>query len=151
MAYGMKMITPQMVNESDDPAKLFCEYAQQRIGIPRATARDVMAVKKKAKLFFEEYPHTNWTTLCKVVVWMVANKRRVPNVHGVIDNYRYAWAKGQLPELDPANMEDPEADHLIREALKIETDELWRRRLIMATPSHKREVYEFWRQNSVVA
>lgn len=152
MAHGMIRWTPVMVNEADDPYYAFCEYAKQTLGVPHPSRTGMAALRRKCKVFFKEYPHTDWYTLCRVVGWMAANKRRVPDVFMIVDNYRYAWAKGALPELDPRNMEDPEADAMISQALSVETDERWRRRLLLAqAPHEKREVYASWQEEAAMA
>lgn len=145
MAYGMKRWTPTAVNEADDPCAAFCQYIQQTLGVPAPTHADRGQLRKRTNEFFEQYPHTDWHTLCRVVTWMVANKRRVPRVSQVMDFVKFAWAKGQLSELDPANIEDAEADMMINTALQIEEDPDWRKRLLLArSPQTKREVYALW-------
>ncbi len=152
MAYGMKRWTPAMVNEADDPYFAFCEYTKQVLGVPHPTNADKVILRRKCKAFFKEYPHTDWFTMCRIVNWMVRNKRRVPKMYMVVDHYRYAWAKGALPELDPRYAEDAEADAMIAQALAVESDERWRRRLLLAQdPIQKREVYASWREEAMAS
>lgn len=150
MAYGMTTWTPSMVQNADDPHAAFCEYVQQRLGTPPPTRADRGKLRKEANAFFERYPHTDWYSLCRVVIWAASRKVRPARVCTVLGYVRHAWSAGALPELDPVNATDPEADALVQAALRLETDPRWRRRLILArSPGAKREVYDLWENEAM--
>lgn len=150
MSYGMVTWTPTMVQNADDQYDAFSQYVQQRLGTPAPTQVDRAKLKKEVKIFFKQYPHTDWHSLCRVVIWAASRKVRPVRVYTVLNYVRYAWAAGALPELDPGNATDPEADALVQVALRMETDPRWRRRLVLArSPGAKREVYSLWENEAM--
>lgn len=141
--------TPDLVNAAEDPTRAFAEYVQQTLGVPWPTQRDMVILRKKVNDFFELYPQADYRTLCRVVVFMRSRKRRVSRMWMVVEEFRKAWAAGQLPELDPGYVRDDGIKTLIEEALTVETDPVWRRRLLLAQgPASQREVYVSWQQST---
>ncbi len=132
MSILLKIWTPDEVQLAKDPAKAFCSYVQQSVGVPHPTIKDVVLVRKKAKEFFANYPNTDWRTLCRIAAWCKARKIRLSRPWKIIDRFREAYVGGFLPELDNANRVDEDIETQIQTALQVESNEAWRRRLIMA-------------------
>ncbi len=140
------LITPDDVQNADDPAKEFAEYCRQTLGTPWPTLKDMIILRKKTKEFFEHYPHATWHTLCRVVVFSRSRKRRHAHVWAVMEDFRRAYVAGVLPELDPVNRVDEKFAGLVERALESEDDPSWRRRLLLAQGSQQEEVYSVWRK-----
>lgn len=141
----LKTWTPDDVQHAPDPAHAFAEYVQQTLGVPWPTVKDMAILRKKCREFFEHYPQVDWRTLCRVVVYMRNRKRRVPRMWMVVDEFRKAYTAGQLPELDPHRRDDEAITARINEALAVEDDEIWRRRLVLAEGAvHQQEVFQQW-------
>lgn len=142
--------TPDTVEAAEDQAAAFAEYVQQTMGVPWPTIRDMSILRKKIKDFFALYPTADYRTLCRVVGFMRSRRRRVPRTWMVVDEFRKAWAAGQLPELDPGYCSNPSLDAAIAEALTVEQDPAWRRRLLLAQdPASRQEVYASWQSASL--
>lgn len=127
--------------------KSFADYAQQEAGIPRPTQKQIAQLRAAANQFFEEYPHTSWGTLAKIVDWAKARRQRYATPSNLIrGGFRFAWQDGYLPELDPDYADvDPDLAIDIERALEVETDPAWRRRLIVANGRGQREeTYREW-------
>lgn len=135
--------TPQLVAEAPDPNLAFANFTQQVLGVPWPTIKDQTILRSRTAEFFEHYPNATWFTLCRVVTWLKAKRKRVPRVWMVVDKFRDCWVDGMLPELDPAEG-DVELEVLIESALTEETDESWRRRLIMTEGPARRAAYDEW-------
>lgn len=120
-----------------DNADSLEQYIKQQLGVGYVTAKDGVVYRKKINEFFEQYPAADWSTLVKVVDWAKSKKRRYDRLYKVIESVRYALADGCLPELVP----DPEKDmdDAIHEALRSETDDNWRRRLLVAQGARAKE------------
>lgn len=124
-----------------DP-RSYMDYVCQTVGTPWAL-QDLHAMRKKTRLFFEQYPQCDWPTLVRVAQWARAKKRRPARAFYVVDYARYAWSDGAVPEMDPSNV-DYNLESRISLALEEETDSLWRERLMMSEGDGRREVYEQW-------
>lgn len=145
MSIGMVRWTPQKVMSAKDPAEAFAGYCEQVAGTPYPTATEMRVLRKKANLFFEQYPQCDWVTLCAVARWTVSRRRRFARVSQIVDQYRYAFEKGAIPELDARNAVDPHLESQITAALFDESDPVWRRRLLLAQSQvDRREVYSMW-------
>lgn len=145
-ASPLKTWTPDAVQEAEDKPRAFAEYAQQTLGVPWPTAKDLVILRKKAKDFFEHYPDADWRTLCRVVSWAANRKRRYSRVWMLVEDFRKAWASGALPELDPNTRRSGTVEEEIFKALETETDETWRRRLLLAQGAmQQEEVLAAWR------
>lgn len=142
----MRNWTPEAVQNHKDPAWAFAEYCAQTAGIPWPNDGDLGKLKIEVRKFFYRYPQCDWYTMCRIVRWMTARKIRVPRLWMVVDFHREAWSKGGLPELDPGyEKPDPVVDQMIQCAIKIETDEQWLDRLMLAqSPTAKQKVYSAW-------
>lgn len=142
--------TPQLVVDAPDPVNAFAEFAQQRLGVPWPTQRDMAILRKKIGEFFDHYPRLTFHTLCRVVEWARQRRWRFDRVWKVIDAFRRAWTDGAIPELDPAQQRDERLDASIAQALESETDPVWRRWLIGAEGEDaRRKVLEDWRAERV--
>ena len=125
----------------------FAAFAQQRLGTPYPTGKAIATLNKSLNEFFEHYPTADFYTMCRVVEWAKQKKKRYPQVYQLVYAFRYAYADGYLPELDP-NVEQPDEslEAKIEAALKVEKDDEWRRRLMIARGVKARtEVFEAWR------
>lgn len=141
--------TPELVNADPDPNRAFAEYCQQTLGIPWPTKQDMAILRKKTREFFKQYPHCNWHTLCRVVVFLRGKKRRPARVWMCVDEYRKAWSHGVIPEINENRHTNEHIEANIAHALEIETDEVWRRRLMLAQGAiTRREVYAEWLTSS---
>lgn len=143
----MSYIEPIKRTEVVDEAS-FARYVCQTLGTPYSTKGDFMMMKKKLKQLREEMPQVTWSTLVGTVDWARAKRKHPPFAANVIDMVRYAFADGYLPELDPNNQErDERLESGIHEALQVETDEEWRRRLSGSFGKGRKEVYAQWLQS----
>lgn len=132
------------MNDVHDP-ETFAKYIQQTLGCPWPRAKDMVVLRKKIKDFFERYPHCDYDTLCKVVNWCKGRKRRFAHVYSVVDQFRYAYQAGYLPEVDESVRLDSQVEEGIREALSMETDDTWRTRLMCSEGSTlRKEVLVNW-------
>lgn len=128
-------------------AKSFASYAQQRLGIPYPTRKSIAVLNKALKEFFAQYPQADYGTMCRLVEWAIAKRKRFAHTYSLVYAFRYAYKDGYLPELDP-NRErtNDDLEALIEAALVVEKDPEWRRRLMVAHGVKARsEVYEAWR------
>lgn len=141
------MIKPEDVND----AKSFAAYAQQKLGTPYPTGKSISILKKSINEFFEHHPQADYFTLCRVVEWAKAKKKRYPYANQLVYAFRYAYADGYLPELDPnAEIVDEDLEEQIEAALRDETNDEWRRRLITASGiTARREVFEAWQKHRI--
>lgn len=145
MSSVLKTWTPDDVQAAPDPAKAFCEYAQQTLGVPWPTIKDMTILRKKTKVFFEQYPQCDWRTMCRVVQWCATRKKRHSRVWMVVEEFRKAWTAGALPELNPHTHRDEAVEDRVYKALEEEQDPVWRRRLLLAQGSQdQEEVYQMW-------
>ena len=130
-------------------AHSFAAYAQQKLGTPYPTGKSIAILKKALKEFLEHYPQADYNTMCRVVEWAKVKKKRYPHVNQLVYAFRYAYADGYLPELDPnTEIVDEDLEAQIEAALRDERDEEWRRRLITASgPTARREVFDAWHEH----
>lgn len=121
-------LTPGMVAEAPDPTGAFGQYCEQQIGFPWITGKDLILLRSKVNELFEECPQANYYTLCRVVAWAKSKRIRRPRVWQIVDLVRCAWADGMCPELNEPTR-DPALDVRIFDAIRVEPDPAWRRRL----------------------
>lgn len=132
--------TPEKVALADDPVMAFAEYANQICGAPWATIKDLAVLRQRITDIFDHYPQATYYTLCRVVQYCLRNGIRQSRIYLYIDEpFRKAWAARALPELDEP-VRDEGVEQRIVDALDVETDPSWRRRLIccMGTSSRSR-------------
>lgn len=131
--------TPELVASAPDPTRAFALYAQQVLGIPFATTKDLVLLRQRVNDVFNRCPQATYYTLCRVVSWARRKRIRKPRVYMIIDLVPEAWADKALPELDEP-VRDQQVERRIANALEVETDPSWRRRLIgaMGTTSRHR-------------
>jgi hypothetical protein len=144
----LKTWTPDAVQNAKDPAKAFAEYAQQSLGVPWPSYKDLILLRKKANEFFGHYPDADWRTLCRVVSWAANRKRRYARVWALVDDFRKAYRDGALPELDPGVVRHSQSvQEMVDQALSAETDDVWRTRLLLANGRmQQEEVLASWRR-----
>lgn len=139
--------TPELVAEAEDKPMAFAEYAQQILGVPYPTVKDMTVLRKRIKQFFEYYPRANYFTLCRIVSYCKTRRRRYAKTFMLLEEYRNAWVDGCLPELDPQET-DEELEAAIAAALEVEERTSWRTRLIGAGGlTARRKAYEEWQQS----
>lgn len=128
-------------------ARTFAEYAHQKLGIPYPTGKSIATLKKSLNEFFEHYPQADYFTMCRVVDWAAHKRKRYAHAYQLVYAFRYAYQDGFLPELDPnRELTDEELEAAINDALTVERDAEWRRRLIIAHGVEaRRHVYEEWK------
>jgi hypothetical protein len=124
----LHVITPAEVVD----ARTFAEYAQQTLGTPIPSGREIAVLQRKANDFFKSSPQATWGTLARTVEWCRAKKRRPALAWGVIAQVRWAWSDGILPELDPRAAVNSTVEYQIEQILETETEERWRDRLVGA-------------------
>jgi hypothetical protein len=131
--------TPELVATAPDPTRAFALYTQQVLGVPFATTKDIVLLRQRVNDVFNRCPQATYYTLCRVVAWARRKRIRKPRVYMVIDLVPEAWADRALPELDEP-VRDQQIERRIADALQVENDPSWRRRLIgaMGTTSRNR-------------
>lgn len=120
----------------------FSDYARQTSGVPYPSKMILNTAKKEAELLFQQYPNLTWKSLCQIVLWSKAKRRRHEHVLALLRSYRWAYKDGFLPELDET--EDTRLDDLIEKALAVESDPEWRRRLLESKGPARKRTYEAW-------
>jgi hypothetical protein len=124
-------------------ADTFSNYVRQVFGTP-GNITDLVVLRKKLKEYQNTWPNADWNALLRTVDWAKARRKRPAHCYYIVDWVRYAWADGYLPELD-AKPVDEALEDAIREALQVETDPEWRRRLAGSEGRARKEVYLAWK------
>lgn len=134
------------ITEVSDPITL-SRYIQQRTGAPAPTIKEMVMFRKKVSAFFVSYPHLGYPTLCRVADWASRNRRRYATVWHCVNDWKYAYARGAIPEIDDQKHADPKTDQAIGEVLAMEQDPTWRLRF-MGTQDRtiRRELLKTWTQ-----
>lgn len=137
-------LPPSEVKDS----KSFATYCQQELGTPFPSQKNMPALRRQIKEFFERYPNADYYSLCRIVDWAKSRKKRLAHAHVVVASFRYAWADGFLPELDPSKQTvDAGLEDRIKSALEVETHPFWRERLMGAEGVKARTaVYDAWKE-----
>lgn len=129
-------------------AETFAAYCQQRLGIPQPSYKNMNALRRSANQFFKENPKASWQTMVRVADWCCNNRRRYEEAFGLFHAVRFAWKAGYLPELDPVQEVDENLEARISAALAVETDDDWRRRLLVSSGQMRGLVYDAWQRSS---
>jgi len=128
-------------------AESLARYIQQTVGVPWPTLKDMTVLRRSVNEFFQHYPDLDYLTLCRVADWCRSKKRRFARVWQVVPQFRWAYADGALPEVDQVRHTDVDVEDAIREAVAVETDDVWLDRLVCSQGrSLRREVLERWNQ-----
>lgn len=136
--------TPQLVAQAPDPARAYALYVGQVVGVPWATQKDLVILRKRINELFAHYPRVTYHTLCRLAQWCRTKGIRRQRVWEIVDLFRQAWAEKALPELDEPQ-HDRSVESRIIAALEIETNRDWRRRLLCAQgPTTRRNVLAAW-------
>lgn len=141
----LKILKPEDVE--DDTS--YAAYVQQKIGAPCA-GREIAALRRTTKKFFAEHPQADWGTLCQLVDWARAKKKRPPTAARLVSWFPYAWSDGYISLPDPG----AQVDENLERALTQEPDPSWRRKIALAVgQSNREEVYDSWleRQRSLTS
>lgn len=129
--------TPELVANAPDPFMAYTRYAQQVLGIPYASTKDMVVLRQRVDDVFDRCPQATWYSLCRIVNWCKTKRIRKPRVYMLVDLVPEAWAARVLPELDEP-VRDENIERRIADALVVETDPSWRRRLIGAMGNSSR-------------
>lgn len=122
---------PEDIPQHKDPYLACAHYVRQNLGTPGMSKQDLVVFRKKANVFFSENPQCNWYTICRVVGWCKNRHKRPPKIWSLFSFIPYAWADGAVPELDPDHVDLP-TEEAITAALEVESDPVWRRKLLVA-------------------
>jgi hypothetical protein len=132
----LKTLTPDDV----DDAKTYASFVQQKLGVP-CSGNNLAVLRKKSKEVFEKYPGCDWKTLCQLVDWARARKKRPPSAWHLVSWFPYAWADHWIELPDPGS----HVDEKLERALQVENDPSWRRKIALAVGQKSREeVYSLW-------
>ncbi len=135
----MSFLDPVKASEVKN-AVTFCNWANATYGAPPPTQKDLAILNKKARELFETVPDTDWQTLVTVVKWCASRKRRFPRIWSYVGQYRNAWAAHVFDgPVAQGSIEDR-----ISKILDVETDPLWRSRLMKSVGEHRETVLEEW-------
>lgn len=127
-------------------ARSFASFCQQELGMPFPTGKKIAATQKNLNAFFRDNPRVDWRVLCKTVEWVKNRRRRIAEPWAITSFVAYAWEAGYLPELDACGDVDEQIESDIEWALCVETDPDWRRVLMCAAGSNRKEVFATWKQ-----
>jgi hypothetical protein len=103
-------------DDVDSPEK-FCQYAERTLGMPYTRKKDINQTRVEAHKLFEKHPTLDWRSLCRVVDWMRARKKRVDVPWKAITYFRWAWKDGVLPELNWSDHQDQDLEQEIAQIL----------------------------------
>lgn len=127
-------------------AEMLAQYIQQVTGTPMPRGKELAAFRRYIKDFLNTYPHLSYQTLCRVVDWVRAKHRRCATPMQVINQYKWAWQAGAIPEFYDAHANGVSVE--LSEALRSERDHEWCVRLTDArdlmTTDNARKVLEEW-------
>lgn len=130
--------TPEKVADAPDPIVALGSYAAQILGIGFPTLSDINGMRRIANEIVDLYPAATTNTLCRVVQYVKAKKRRPSKGSQVLNMWREAMAAGYLTELDGNN--DQGLLDTIYRILETETDERWRARLLCCVDNDSRRL-----------
>jgi hypothetical protein len=77
--------TPELVAAAPDPVRAFALYAQQVLGVPFYTTKDLVLLRQRVNDVFNRCPQATYYTLCRVVAWARRKRIRKPRVYMIID------------------------------------------------------------------
>lgn len=104
------------------------QYTRDRFGVV-VHFMDKNRFKGLWKEFQEDNPHVDIQILVKAVNWAKVNRFRITSLTGVLLAVAAAHERGGLPELNPHFHEAKSFEQEIEEALALEPELEWRRRL----------------------
>ena len=130
-------------HEVNDPTS-FIRYAQQTLGCPYPTGKDIAITRKMIKEFFNQYPDLDYQALVRTVDWCASKRKRFSRVYKVIAEYRFAYKAGVVGDLIDRSGENKELEAGIAEALEVEQDRGWRAQLIGSRGPGRRVTFEAW-------
>lgn len=126
-------------------AESFAGYAQQQLGIPYPTLKQMIILKRQIKDVMEKNPGFTYASLPRVVEWAKSRKKRFADPIKLLSSFRYAFEDGYLPELSERYEDLIEIDDKINAALRVETDQEWRRALMLSEDiEEKNAMYTKW-------
>ena len=130
--------TPEKVADAPDPIVALGNYMQQLLGIAFPTIQDISGIRGIANEIAQHYPGATTNTLCRVVQYAKAKRRRPTKGSQVMGMWREAMAAGYLNELDPSN--DQALMDTIYRILETEDDQRWRSRLLCCLDNDARRL-----------
>lgn len=120
----------------------FAQYLRERLGVP-VRQKDLEVLGSHAKKFFDDFPYCTWETLCEVVMWGKRKKYRPGFPHEVFSWVRWANKEGAVD----LSADEGDLSEKISEALNLEDDLTWRKRLLSAEgASDQKKVLEQWKK-----
>ncbi len=141
----LRRLTPQDVTDADKLA----EYTRQQLGCPSVSVMEKNKLKTMTRKFFEEHPHVDWMTLVRTVQYCKAKRRRIPYVWSIVDQVRWAWSDGFLPELDAKINAPTRLDEQIARVLLNEERPGWRYRLLTTVGDENRQaLLDAWHEDA---
>lgn len=126
------------------------EYVRSRYGVV-VHWREKVRFRERYNEFMKDNPHVDISVLVKAADWGKDTKRRLKTLNGLFFLVSDAFALGALPELDPAFAKTTCLEEGIIEALSIEEDEGWVKRLVASQGPSRARALEEWRQVRGVA
>lgn len=139
-------ITVDDVETADD----LIEFIRSRFGVV-VTWKEKAKFKNMLKQFKSDNPHVDIGVLAKAADWAKKGHKKATSLCAVFYYVDFARKAGALPELDPKHVENVELEDRITEALEVEKDEGWRRRLIASSGSARILAITEWQEQRGMA
>lgn len=117
----------------------FANFVHQEIGTPYPTGAQMSQLKGKVREYFDKNPKATWATMTKITLWAKAKGRHPTHAWIVLNDARYAWRDGWLPELMPSERVDDWVEEGLEVALGEENDAAWRGLLLGSVGRSARE------------
>lgn len=117
-------------------------YAAQRLGCPKPVGHKARG--KVVRAIREEMQEQGWSIqhLAAAVDYMKARGIRAKSVHFLLFHVQEAVRQGYMPRQSMSPLDDLESR--VAEAIYMESDETWTRRLLSAKGEALAQVYEKW-------
>lgn len=117
--------------------KQFCDQCQYNFGT-KASPPTVAAANRRGKKVLADYPRLDWSAFEGLIRWAKDRRITVPSAAWLIGQFEECAAAGYLPEFS-AYKEDLNLEAQIRDALEIEEDKFWYRRLMWTEGAEERQ------------
>jgi hypothetical protein len=119
------------------------QYTRQRFGVP-TTLKDINLFKSRIRDFLKINQQIDYASMAVGVDWAKSKHLRPRSLLAVMGFIQQAYAAGMLPELDVAAAGQANTEDGILNALQVESDPLWRTRLIASQGSARASVLQEW-------
>lgn len=121
----------------------FASFAKQETGVTFHYQSSFARIGKAYKEFREEFPHAGWPEFAKVVLWAKERRGYRPLNVGQL---AMAWPYARDDDVfDSQDLHGFDLDGMVAEALHIEDDPEWRRRLLISEGKFLAQAYEEWK------